>query len=135
MNSYINALTSDASTPLAKVVYIAEKDFFPQVFYERSIKNVMTMLNPSKSGYLFRTIQALYKETPGRFSIHSGLHQNDETDVLHYSIRVQLEHSCCMLLHFNGFFKNMFIVRNITVVEHGERKVVADFVRYQDETL
>jgi hypothetical protein len=127
MSSYLNALTSDAPSPLNKVVYLAEKDFFPQEMYERSIKNVLTMLNPSKSSYIYRAIQALYKDNPNRFSIFSGLHQNHDTDVLHYSVLVRLEHRCNIILHFNGYYKNFFIVKNITINEETETKMIADF--------
>jgi len=127
MSSYLNALISDAPAPLAKVVYLAEKDFFPPEMYERSIKNVLTMLNPSKSSYMFRSIQALYKDNPNRFSMFSGLHQNDDKDVLHYSVLVRLEHRCNIILHFNGYYKNFFIVKNITMNEETETKMIADF--------
>ena len=135
MNTYASALQSDAPTFTPKIVYLPEKDLFPQSIYERSIKNVMTSLSPSKSSYMFRTIQALYKDNPSRFSIASGLHQNDDTDVLHYSVKIQLEHRYNILLHFNGFYKNFFIVRNITLVEESNIKIIADFNRCQDEPL
>ena len=135
MNSYMNALTSDASTPLPKIVYLPEKDCFQPEMYERSIKNVMTSLVPTKSGYIFRTIQTLFKDTPGRFSMFSGLHQNHDKDVLHYSVMVKLEHRCNIILHFNGFYRNFFIVRNITLVEESDIKTIADFNRYQEEPL
>jgi len=135
MNSYLNALTSDAPAPLAKTVYLAEKDVFPPEMYERSIKNVMTMLNPSKSSYMYRAIQALYKDNPNRFSMFSGLHQNHDTDVLHYSVLVKLEHRCNIILHFNGFYRNFFIVRNITMNEETETKTIADFTWTPSETL
>jgi hypothetical protein len=131
MTSYANAASFD---PNHKVVYSPEKDMFPPAMYERSIKNCLTNLCPSKSTYLFRTVQTLYKDNPKRFYIVSGLHQNDENDVMHYSIKIQLEH-CSMLLHFNGYYKTFFVIRNITTVEAGETKLVADFVKYQDETL
>jgi len=85
------------------------------------------MLNPSKSSYIYRAIQALYKDNPNRLSIFSGLHQNDDKDVLHYSVLVRTEHRCNIILHFNGYYKNFFIVKNITMNEDSETKMIADF--------
>lgn len=108
-------------------VYLPERDMIPQTIYERCISNTMTVLYPSTSLYHFRLLQTIYKDAPSRFAVMSGLHQNGEADVLHFSVKVQLEGSFIMALHFNGFYKTFFNVTTITIMEKGEQVVIADF--------
>jgi len=114
-------------------VYLPERDMIPQTVYERCISNTMTVLYPSTSLYQFRLLQTIYKDAPSRFSVMSGLHQNGEGDVLHFSVKVQLD-SCIMALHFNGFYKTFFNVTTITIMEKGEQTVIADFRKKESDS-
>ena len=127
--SYKEAVAFSApNVVVQKPVYNPEKDMFPQTMYERCISNTMTMLRPSSSTYHYRLLQTLYVDSPLRFTMSSALHQNHETDIMHFTVRVQLE-NCAMNIHLNGFLKTFFIVTTITLLEKGEELTIADFRR------
>ena len=119
--------TSAPNVLAPKPVYLPERDMIPQMIYERCILNTMTILYPSSSLYYFGLIKTIYRDAPSRFSVMSGLHQNGEGDVLHFSVKVQMEGGGFMALHFNGYFKTFFNVTTITMREKGADSVIADF--------
>jgi hypothetical protein len=73
-------------------------------------------------------VRTLYAESPKRFTVARGLHQNYETEPLHLTVRVNGDYGNYLSLHVNGFFKNGFKLTTITYVGMTPGPVViADF--------
>ena len=75
----------------------------------------------------FRMLRALYKDTPSRFQVYSGIHQNSPTDVLHLGIKIDLSYGSYIIVHINGYWKNHFQITHITTLEAGQVFEIARF--------
>jgi hypothetical protein len=96
----------------------------------QSFNNLMTRLRPAdQSPPIWRLLQTLYSDNPVRFTLISSLHQNHDTDPLHYSVSVGQEFGNSMTIHINGWFRNYLNITNVTVMSDGTLIADISFVR------
>ena len=128
-SSYASIAASSAPNPIqpSRMVYDAEKDTFRQTLYSQVITNIFDKMRPSESNYMYGMLRTIYTDSPLRFKIASGIHQNHETDPLHFSVEVNLE-GVKMTFHVNGYYKSpKFIVTNLTILNNQETIKIASF--------
>lgn len=89
--------------------------FYP--LYTSIVTHIITRVKPVKQDVLWPVIQTLFDDTPTRFTLISGLHQNDEHDRLHLSVKVQLNYSY-LTLHMYGYWKTVFQCTDVTYLGH-----------------
>lgn len=75
--------------------------------YPKTVSFILGRYKPTTQDPIWAVLQTLYEDMPSRFVLISGIHQNDENDTLHFSIRVMLGY-CDYTLHFYGYWKSVF---------------------------
>ena len=94
------------------------------------LKKIMASYKPNSSEYRknWMLYQTLYDIDPDKFQIISGLHQNHISDPLHFSIQVNLRQGLYHRLHFNFYFFNKMVLKNITRTrEDNTAEIIAEF--------
>lgn len=113
--------------PQTRFVYDPERDTFKQTLYSSVLSNIFGAMRPAQSDYMYGMLRTIYTDGPLRFKIACGIHQNHETDPLHFSVEVTLE-GVRMTFHVNGYFKSpRFIVTNLTILHNQEKVIIASF--------
>jgi hypothetical protein len=108
------------TTEMASTALVSQGVPSHDIFIQHVIKNldiVMKKLRPSKADKTWTLLQTLYTDNPSRFIIISSIHQNSETDRLHYSVAINLNWAC-WTLHVYGYWKNFFNTTDITIAEN-----------------
>ena len=88
-------------------------DPFASVSYSSLLNTVFNYLRPNVASELWAIIQHYYSLRPEDFVVICPLHQNDETDRLHFSVELNVKYGCYRF-HIYGFYKGKFIVTEIT---------------------
>jgi len=128
-SSYASIAASSAPNPIqpSRMVYEPEKDAFKQTLYSHVMTNIFEKMRPADSHYMYGMLRTIYTDSPLRFKIASGIHQNHESDPLHFSVEVSLE-GVKMTFHVNGYYKSpKFIVTNLTILNKQETITIASF--------
>jgi hypothetical protein len=128
-SSYASIAASSAPNTIqpSRMVYEPEKDAFRQTLYSNVMSNIFNKMRPSESDYMYGMLRTVYTDSPLRFKIASGIHQNHESDPLHFSVEVNLE-GVKMTFHVNGYYKSpKFIVTNLTILDKQESIKIASF--------
>lgn len=104
-------------------------DLLASVFsYPRIIDTAFSKLKSNFISPVFDMLQSIYADSPNRFKVISGIHQNNVADQLHLSIVVQLQWRT-YTLHIYGFIRNSFIISHITMMEQDKSvHTIAEFI-------
>jgi hypothetical protein len=128
--SYATAASATPATqakPQTRPVYEPEKDTFKQSLYTHVLTNVFGPMRPTDSNYAYGLLKTVYTDSPLRFHIVSGIHQNHETDPLHFSVEVILE-GVKMPFHVYGYYKSpKFIVTHLSIRDNQQEVKIASF--------
>lgn len=62
----------------------------------------------------YQVYKTIWMKDPSRFTITADVHQNHLGDPLHFSVEVDVCEGWKHRLHFNGYWKEKFVVCNIT---------------------
>jgi hypothetical protein len=123
----IAASTAPNPIPVPRVVYEPEKDTFKQTLYSNVMLNIFDKMRPAQSDYMYHMLRTIYTDSPLRFKIASGIHQNHEKDPLHFSVEVNLE-GIKMTFHVNGYYKSpKFIVTDLSILHNQTTVKIASF--------
>jgi len=99
--------------------------------YDIIMNTTLAKTEPKTQTMAFQIYKSMWLKDNKRFVVIADLHQNSLNDCLHFSVEVDICEGWKHRLHFNGFYKDKFIVCNITaqskdrLVFHSE--VVAEF--------
>lgn len=129
VSSYATVAASSAPNPLPqpRSIYEPERDTFKQTLYTNVMTNIFEKMRPSESDYMYGLLRTIWTDGPLRFKIVSGIHQNHETDPLHFSVEVNLE-GVKMTFHVNGYYQSpKFIVTYLTIFHNKETVKIASF--------
>ena len=129
VSSYASIAASSAPNTIqpSRMFYEPEKDTFKQTLYSNVMTNIFEKMRPADSNYMYGMLRTIYTDSPLRFKISSGIHQNHESDPLHFSVEVNLE-GVKMTFHVNGYYKSpKFIVTNLTILDKQESIKIASF--------
>ena len=97
--------------------------------YQDWMSLAFTRLKPNIQSDLFPLIQEIYRTNPSVFFVIGNLHQNDDTDRLHFSVELRLSYFNYRF-HIYGYWKNGFKVTDISyIAQSPEVKLLADFRR------
>ncbi len=77
--------------------------------------------------YNWNMFQTLYESAPERFRVISGLHSNELTDPLHYSVEVTGAFNWKTRLHVYGYWKSHFVITHVTRLEREGPVTLAEF--------
>ena len=132
-SSYASMASSSApnavmpAKPQTRPIYDPERDTFKQSLYTYIVSNIFSSMKPTESTYMYGLLKTIYIDTPLRFNLVCGIHQNHETDPLHFSVEVTLE-GVKMAFHVNGYYKSpKFIVTHLTVRDNQQTIKFASF--------
>ena len=75
-----------------------------------------------QSTMAFQIYRSIWRRGKDAFAVTAGLHQNHLGDPLHFSVEVDVAKGWKHRLHFNGYWKEAFILANITAttVDNGQ---------------
>ena len=94
----------------------------------RTIQYAMTTKPFKYRNNLFCLLQLIYADHPENFIVIGDLHQNSMDDPLHLSVAVEGLYGVRTMIHINGYFRNFFRVRSITMeIEKDTKILIADF--------
>ena len=101
-------------TPHDEMASYYEWSMNKQLLYDVIMDSVFKSKYPSKSSTMaFQIYKSIWLKTPEKFKVISDLHQNSFRDLLHFSVEVDVADGWNHRLHFNGYWKDRFILCNI----------------------
>ena len=74
-------------------------------------------MKPSSWDESFPLIQQFFRDSPEKFIVISPLHQNDASDMLHFSVEFRLQFTTYRF-HIYGYYKNLFVIQKITMTNN-----------------
>jgi hypothetical protein len=76
-------------------------------FLRRVMLSVLNLnATPTERTLAYSMIQTMFRTNPERFTIISGIHQNNKADPIHFSVQVEIGNGFHQRLHFNLYQVN-----------------------------
>lgn len=97
-------------------------------FYQDIVDTTFKRAKPKfEFAYNWNPFQTMYELDPARFRVTAGIHNNDPSDPLHFSVEVTGAYGWKTRLHVYGYFKSHFVITHVTRMEQNGPQLLAEF--------